>query len=208
MTHDQNQTSDDNRFVLGDDDERVAHETRGDVVDREREQHGGVKIGSAFFGWLAATGMAALLSAIVAVTGVLAGEATNTDSATEVADALDLQLDELGVVGVIAALAMWFVAYYSGGYVAGRMARFDGIKQGIAVWVWAIVVAVVIAVLAAVADEDYSVSDGLPSLDGEPTTTVVIGVAVIALVSLVGAMLGGLAGMRFHRRVDRTGLGR
>lgn len=208
MTHDQNQTSDDSRFVLGDDDEQVAHETRGDVVDREREQHGGVKIGSAFFGWLAATGMAALLSAIVAVTGVLAGEATNTDSASEVADALDLQLDELGVVGVIAALAIWFVAYYSGGYVAGRMARFDGIKQGIAVWVWAIVVAVVIAVLAAVADEDYSVSDGLPSLDGEPTTTVLLGVAVVALVSLVGAMLGGLAGMRFHRRVDRTGLGR
>ena len=207
MTHDPNQTSDDNRFVLGDD-EPVTHETRGDVVDREREQHGGVKIGSAFFGWLAATGMAALLSAIVAVTGVLAGEATDTDSATEVADALDLQLDELGIIGVIAALAIWFVAYYSGGYVAGRMARFDGIKQGIAVWVWAIVVAVVIGVLAAVADEDYSVSDGLPSLDGEPTTTVIVGVAVVALVSLVGAMLGGLAGMRFHRRVDRTGLGR
>jgi uncharacterized membrane protein YfcA len=33
-------------------------------------------------------------------------------------------------------------------------------------------------------------------------------VVVVALVSLVGAMLGGLAGMRFHRRVDRTGLGR
>lgn len=208
MTENQHGTDETRPTILGGDDSDAAYETRGDVVDREREQHGGVKIGSAFFGWLAATGMAALLSAIVAVTGVLAGEATDTDSASEVADALDLQLDELGVVGVIAALAIWFVAYYSGGYVAGRMARFDGIKQGIAVWVWAIVVAVVIAVLAAVADEDYSVSDGLPSLDGEPTTTVVIGVAVIALVSLVGAMLGGLAGMRFHRRVDRTGLGR
>ena len=208
MTDNQRSTDETRPTILDGDDSEPAYETRGEVVDREREQHGGVKIGSAFFGWLAATGMAALLSAIVAVTGVLAGEATDTDSASEVADALDLQLDELGVVGVIAALAIWFVAYYSGGYVAGRMARFDGIKQGIAVWVWAIVVAVVIAVLAAVADEDYSVSDGLPSLDGEPTTTVVIGVAVIALVSLVGAMLGGLAGMRFHRRVDRTGLGR
>ena len=38
--------------------------------------------------------------------------------------------------------------------------------------------------------------------------TMALGGAVVALVSLVGAMLGGLAGMRFHRRVDRTGLGR
>lgn len=208
MTHDQHQTSDDSRLVLGEDEEHVETETRGDVVAREREQHGGIKVGSAFFGWLAATGMAVLLSAIVATTGVLTGDATGTDSPSEVADAFGLELDELGVIGIIAALAIWFVAYYSGGYVAGRMARFDGIKQGIAVWLWAVVVAILVAVLAAVAGDDYTASDGLPNLDGEPTTTLVLGVAVVALVSLVGAMLGGLAGMRFHRRVDRTGLGR
>jgi len=66
----------------------------------------------------------------------------------------------------------------------------------------------VIAVVAAVAGSGYSLGDALPSLDGEPTTTVVVAVLVVALVSLVGAMLGGLAGMRFHRRVDRTGLPR
>ncbi len=36
----------------------------------------------------------------------------------------------------------------------------------------------------------------------------VIALLVAALVSLAGAVLGGLAGMRFHRKVDRTGLGR
>lgn len=208
MTDSKQQTSHDSGFVFGDHEEYVGPDTRSDVVAREREQHGGVKIGSAFFGWLAATGMAALLSAIVAATGVLASDATDTDSATEVADALDLQVDELGVLGVVGALVIWFVAYYSGGYVAGRMARFDGIKQGIAVWLWALVVAAVIAVVAAVADSGYSLSDALPSLDGESTARVVVGVLVVAVVSLVGAMLGGLAGMRFHRRVDRTGLGR
>src|SRR6478609_4762648 len=40
--------------------------TRETVVAREKEQFGGVKIGSAFFGWLAATGMAVLLTALVA----------------------------------------------------------------------------------------------------------------------------------------------
>ena len=50
-------------------DETAYTEDRREVVGREREEHGGVKIGSAFFGWLAATGMAVLLSAIVAATG-------------------------------------------------------------------------------------------------------------------------------------------
>ena len=42
-------------------DEAVYTEDRRDVVGREREEHGGVKVGSAFFGWLTATGMAVLL---------------------------------------------------------------------------------------------------------------------------------------------------
>ena len=182
--------------------------SRSDVVAREREEHGGVKLGSAFFGWLAATGMAVLLSALVAVSGLLAGEATGTDTATEVSDALDIQVDDLGVLGVVVALVIMFIAYYSGGYVAGRMARFDGIKQGIAVWFWAILVAIVVGVIGAVADNDYEGTVGLPqvSMDDATTTVVVAGVLVL-LVSLVAAMLGGLAGMRFHRRVDRTGLG-
>jgi GTP-dependent phosphoenolpyruvate carboxykinase len=53
-------------------------EDRTSVVDREKEEHGGVKIGSAFFGWLTATGMAILLTALVAAAGTAVGLATNT----------------------------------------------------------------------------------------------------------------------------------
>jgi hypothetical protein len=169
---------------------------RSHVRSREREEHGGVKVGSAFFGWLAATGMVVVLTALVAATGLAAGEATGT---------LELGVDELGVIGIVVALLVWFVAYYCGGYVAGRMARFDGIKQGIAVWVWSIVVAIVLAVIGAVAGNEYA-GTGLPDVRfDETTTTVLVVAAVVLLTSLVGAMLGGLAGMRFHRRVDRTG---
>ena len=31
--------------------------------------------------------------------------------------------------------------------------------------------------------------------------------AAAILAALIGAVLGGLAGMRFHRKVDKTGLG-
>ena len=34
-----------------------------------------------------------------------------------------------------------------------------------------------------------------------------IAAGAVLAASLIGALLGGLAGMRFHRKVDRTGLG-
>jgi len=48
----------------------------------------------------------------------------------------------------------------------------------------------------------------LPLSEGTLTTGgIIVAIGVVA-VSLVGALLGGLAGMRYHRRVDRAGLGR
>ena len=116
------------------------------MVSREREEHGGVKIGSAFFGWLTATGMAVLLTALAAAAGTAVSVATGNESASEATDAVGATAETIGLVGGIILLVILFLAYYSGGYVAGRMARFDGIKQGVAVWVWAIVVAIIVAV--------------------------------------------------------------
>ena len=66
-----------------------------------------------------------------------------------------------------------------------------------------------IAGVAAIVGSQYDIlgSLNLPRVQiGEQTDTLatVIGIAVAAAVALVGAILGGLAGMRFHRRVDRT----
>ena len=52
---------------------------RETAVAREKEQFGGIKVGSAFFGWLTATGMAVLLTALVAAAGTAVGLANNTD---------------------------------------------------------------------------------------------------------------------------------
>ena len=194
--------------------EEVVHtEDRKEVVGREREEHGGVKIGSAFFGWLTATGMAVLLTALAAAAGTAVSVATGNDSAAEATDAVGTA-ETVGLLGGIVLLAILFISYYSGGYVAGRMARFDGLKQGIAVWVWAIVVAIVVAVLGYVAGDEYNVLqqvDGFPRIpvgEGDLTTGGIIALVLVVAVTLVGAMVGGLAGMRFHRKVDRTGLGR
>jgi len=180
---------------------------RREVVARQREEFGGMKFGSAFFGWLAATGMAVLLIAIVAAAGTALGYTADVNTTNPTAG----EVESIGIVGGIALLAIIFVAYFCGGYVAGRMARFNGLRQGIAVWIWAVVAAIVAAVVVAGAGSRYNVLANLnlpriPINEGTLTTAGVITTLGIAAVSLGGAMLGGLAGMRFHRRVDKAGL--
>lgn len=181
---------------------------RASVVNRENA-HGGVKVGSAFFGWLTATRTAVLLTA----TGTAIGIASSggLDGAQ---DSAGQNAGTIGLAGGIAVLVVLLVSYFCGGYVAGRMARFNGVKQGVAVWVWAIVIAVVVAVVAAIAGNQHDVLGRLNSFlrlpvdAGSLTTGSVIALVAAVVVALVGAVLGGLAGMRFHRRVDRAGLGR
>ena len=189
------------------------HEGRRAVVERQNERFGGVKVVCAFFGWMTATGMTLLLTALVAAAGAGVGLVS---SASEVADAAQnngISAEEIGWAGVVLVLVVVFVSYYSGGYVAGRMARFDGIRQGVAVFGWAVVAAIVVAVLGAVAGSQYDVLDNLnafPRIPGDLSEiSLAAGVALVGVVlaALVGSMLGGLAGMHFHRKVDREGLG-
>jgi hypothetical protein len=200
----------------GDENEDVAEDLaldRHSVVAREKEQFGGVKIGSAFFGWLTATGTAVLLTAFVAAAGTAVGVATNTDAGNATTQAAQ-NPKTVGIVGGVVLLIVLFVAYYCGGYVAGRMARFNGLTQGLAVWLWAVVIAVVVAILAAVAGSKYDVLGRLnsfpriPVSEGNLTTDGIVVVVTVAVSSLAGALLGGLVAMRFHRRVDKAGLGR
>lgn len=185
---------------------------RQQATARQKEQYGGVKLGSAFFGWLTATGTAVLLTALVVAAGTAVGVTTGTgvDQAVGQATQGTQTAQSVGIAGGIALLVVLFVAYFCGGYVAGRMARFNGLRQGVAVWLWAVVVAVVVAVLASVAGDRYDVLSQLnsfpriPVTSGDLTTGGLIALAAVAASSLIGAIAGGLAGMRFHRKVDQA----
>ena len=174
---------------------------------RQREEYGGVNWGAAFFGWLVAVGLGSLLVAIVAAAGAAVGLTQVSGSEAE------QNAESIGLGGAIVLLVVLMVAYYCGGYVAGRMARFDGMKQGIAVWVWALVIAILVAILGAVAGSEFNILAQLnafpriPVSEGDLATGGIIAAIAVVLASLVGAILGGLAGMRFHRKVDKTGLG-
>ena len=164
-----------------------------------------MKVGACFFGWLAATGMAVLLATLLAATGAALGLSRTVDVNQATSDP-----NAVGLVGSIVLGVVVLVAYYCGGYVAGRMARFHGARQGVGVWLWAVIIALVVAGLGLIAGTQFDVLarlNGIPRIPmdaGTLTLSGVITVVGVALVSLVGAILGGLAGMRFHRRVDRV----
>jgi hypothetical protein len=186
-----------------------AHSTRGvarDAVDAQHSRYGGIKWGAAFFGWLSANGLAVLLIALLSAAGVAIGltqGVPSTDQATQ-------EASTIGIVGGIVLLVILFLAYFAGGYVAGRMARFDGVRQGIAVWVVGLLVVIALAVAGLVLGSEYNVLQQLnlpriPIDEGTATTAGIITLVAILLLTLLGAILGGKLGERYHRKVDRAG---
>jgi len=189
------------------------HTLRTDVHEREKAEFGGFKFGSAFFGWLTAMGTTVLLTALVAAVGAAIGFG-NGPTPDEAADAAAENAGTVGIVSAIAIGLVLLISYFAGGYVAGRMARFSGVKQGIAVWLWAIVIAIILAIVTAIAGSQWDILANLqsfPRIPVTPETATLTGILTAlgaAVVTLLGAILGGLAGMRYHRKVDRVGLGR
>jgi hypothetical protein len=175
-------------------------------VSRQRAAFGGFKWGSAFFGWLSANGLTVLLLALASAAGVAIGLTTGTDQ-QDAADAADT----LGLAGGIVLLVILAIGYYAGGYVAGRMARFDGARQGLAVWLIGLLVTAALAVAGAVFGARYNVLSQLnlpriPVDEGTATTAAVVALVAVLLVTLLAALLGGKLGERYHRKVDRAAL--
>jgi amino acid transporter len=183
----------------------ATRETMHRVRARQREEYGGINWGSAFFGWLVAVGVAVLVTGILAAAGAAIGLTETTSSAADNASP-----ETLSLAGAIALIVVLALAYYCGGYVAGRMSRFDGARQGIGVWAIGLLITLAVAVLALVAGSEYNVVEraNLPRLP-IGTETLTTGGAIASLLILVGtllfAALGGIAGARYHHKVDRAG---
>ena len=171
---------------------------------RQRDEFGGINWGASFFGWLVAVGVAALLTALLAAAGAAVG-LTSTSESEATANA-----EEIGVGGGIALVLVLMLAYYAGGYVAGRMSRFDGGRQGLGTWLIGLLVTIALALAAVVLGDEYNVLEqlNLPSLPvGEQSlaTGGIIALAAIVLGTLLAALFGGKVGERYHKRVDRAG---
>jgi hypothetical protein len=171
---------------------------------RERQEFGQrIQWEAVFFGLLAAIGLAASLVAMVLGGLVAAGVTSFREDASSL-------VDHMMTGGGAIPVAVLALSYLTGGYVAARMARFDGWRQGLGIWLLSLLIAVAVAITAWIAggDIDPTKSISLPSnpIDEGPLSQsgwAILAVAV--LVPLVFALLGGVLGERFHRAVDRAG---
>jgi len=176
----------------------------GVVQQRQRDEYGGFNIGAAFFGWLVAVGIAVLLTALLSAAGAAIGLTELSESEAK------SHAGTISIVGGILLIVVLALSYYAGGYVAGRMSRFDGGRQGLSVWIMGLLVTVALAVLGAIAGSEWNLFSqvNLPRIpidEGSLATGGAITLVLILLATLVAAIAGGKVGERYHRKVDRIG---
>jgi hypothetical protein len=179
---------------------RTAVVAERDAHLRARDEFGGINWGAAFFGFLVAVGIAVILTAIVGAAGTAIG-LTNGASAKDAGT--------IGIVGGALLIAILCLSYYCGGYVAGRMSRFDGARQGFGTWTVGLILTLLAAAAGAIFGSQYNITQGLnlpriPVDQGTLTTGGAITLAAILVGTLIFSLIGGKAGQLYHRRVDRV----
>jgi hypothetical protein len=191
------------RTVTGRRDETYVDE-RHERREAAYERFGGVNLGSAFFGWLVAIGVTVLVASIISALAAAVGSNANLTQGQA-----QRQAGTIGLAAAIALVVVLVIGYYAGGYVAGRMSRFDGGRQGFAVWVLGLVLTILAVLIGVLFGAQYNVLDrvNLPRIPipGDAATWggIITGLVVLVATALA-AVAGGKVGRRYHSRVDRT----
>lgn len=171
---------------------------------RLREVYGGVDWLASFIGCVFAIVCSAILLTL------FAGLVLNSLGFT-----LNLQgrnIDAVVITGLVIIGLVLFVSYFFGGYVAGRLARFDGGLNGAATVLWGILLSAILLVASFLPGPLFELLRGfvqnsvLPTIGGL-TEIGLAGAAIIVgalLLELLGGFLGGRLGNLYHTRIDRT----
>ncbi|HEV2790091.1 MAG TPA: hypothetical protein VGV69_02175 [Solirubrobacterales bacterium] len=176
----------------------------GVVRERQREEYGGFNLGAAFFGWLVAVGLAVMLTALLSAAGAAIGLTELSEGEAR------SNAETISIVGGILLIAVLALSYYAGGYVAGRMSRFDGGRQGLGVWLIGLLATVALAVLGAIGGSEWNLFSQLnlpriPIDEGSLAAGGAIALVLVLVATLLAAISGGKVGERYHRKVDRAG---
>lgn len=113
----------------------------------------------------------------------------------------------MGEAAAAGALVATLLAYLIGGYAAGRVARFNGGRNGLGVVLWTVIVAIALGIAGFVLETlQFGVLQNLHlgiSLRQAAVAAAAAAVPMLILM-LLGGLLGGALGSRYHRRVDRA----
>jgi hypothetical protein len=176
--------------------------------DRLRDMYGGVDWLASFLGFIFVLVAGSLFSLVAGLVVAPMGVS------------MDLAGSEIGpaaITGLVLVAILVFLTYFFGGYVAGRLARFDGGRNGAMLLLWTGVTVLVLALINAVLsgflpegiseDIDNLIQNFLFSTIGGLSGLGIVGVLIFVgalLVALVGGFLGGRLGSRYHAEIDRT----
>jgi hypothetical protein len=163
-----------------------------------QNRYGGIDVPGTLTGMLAALALMILLGGLIGAAVGAIGYQTG----------LKGNHASLSIAGLAGGLLVLFVAYFVGGWTAARIARYDGVRNGLMTGVWTIVLAALLALAAAVLDDQYDVFQNVPNLPNwfsrDALTIGAISSAVAAVIAMfLGAILGGRTGERYHQRIDR-----
>ena len=172
------------------------HDDHG--VREAREHFGGLDIPATLAGMLAALGATVLLAGLLGGAGTVGFQAGAVD---------ETSTGGLSLLGFGAGLVTLVVAFLLGGWVAGRMARYDGGRNGVMTAVWFLALTAVLGGLGAWAGDRF---DLLSRFDlpqwfgaGDRTTLAVVSAIVAVAVTVLAGWIGGRIGSRYHDRADR-----
>jgi hypothetical protein len=176
--------------------------------DRLRDMYGGVDWLASFLGFVFTLVASVLFSLIAGLVLAPLGLSLNLESG---------EIGAAVITGLVLIAILVFLTYFFGGYVAGRLARFDGGRNGAMLLLWTGVAVLVLALINAVL-AGFLPSEVAESIDNLVQNNVLMtvgglsGLGVIGIVILVGALLmallggflGGRLGSRYHAEIDRT----
>lgn len=181
---------------------RAYYESPEEREDRLRDLYGGVDWLASFLGFV----FAAVLGALFALVATLVLSPLNFSPD------LGAQLGPAVITGLVVVGILLFLTYFCGGYVAGRLARFDGGFNGAMTLVWTALIGAVVFVagsfLPGAAGEAVRGFVGTVSPTFEQLLAQgAVGIAILVaagLLMLLGGFLGGRAGANYHAEIDRT----
>ena len=182
-------------------------EAAEDREARLRDMYGGVDWLASFLGFVFVVVGATVFSLIASLVLVPLGFPP------------DLGGGEIGaavITGLVLIGLLIFLTFFFGGYVAGRLARFDGGRNGAMLLVWSFVAILILALAAGifsgflpagVSDRVGNLLDGVSSTVGDLAAAGPVGIVVAVgalLLALLGGFLGGRLGARYHAEIDRS----
>lgn len=182
--------------------------TTREISPREARRDAGVQAARAEFGGLdvpaTLVGMLTALAALVLLGGLIAAAIGAIGYQT----GLKGDASELSFASLVGGLVALFIAFVIGGWAAGRIARYDGARNGLMAGVWALVLAAILSALAAIFGAEYDIfrNVDLPQWFSQDALTLggIVSAIVAIAVMLLGGLVGGKWGERYHRRADAT----